>query len=188
MEDSGRLNFILKISWKCLEVPKTDIYEIVESLSIKFFRRLEVSSKALNFVTFHGRTFHHYGERNVLNCDDLATRDFSITITGTNGITKNNSFDKNNFKNWCQHPKIGSWFSSSDVIRCILIESLLTSLQIKFFIISTAWKVSKHGVFPGPYFPVFGLNTGKHEPEKTSYFDTFHAVWYPLFHLKLNNL
>ena len=27
---------------------------------------------------------------------------------------------------------------------------------IKF---STAWKVSKYGVFSGPYFPVFGLNT-----------------------------
>ena len=25
--------------------------------------------------------------------------------------------------------------------------------------ISTAWKVSKYGVFSGPYFPVFGLNT-----------------------------
>ena len=24
---------------------------------------------------------------------------------------------------------------------------------------STAWKVSKYGVFSGPYFPVFGLNT-----------------------------
>ena len=23
----------------------------------------------------------------------------------------------------------------------------------------TAWKVSKYGVFSGPYFPVFGLNT-----------------------------
>ena len=23
----------------------------------------------------------------------------------------------------------------------------------------TAWKVSKYGVFAGPYFPVFGLNT-----------------------------
>ena len=23
----------------------------------------------------------------------------------------------------------------------------------------TAWKVSKYGVIPGPYFPVFGLNT-----------------------------
>ena len=29
--------------------------------------------------------------------------------------------------------------------------------------------MSKNGVFSGPYFPVFG-------PEKTPYFDTFHAV------------
>ena len=48
----------------------------------------------------------------------------------------------------------------------------------------TAWKVSKYGVFSGPYFPVFGLNTetyskwGKYGPEKFSYLDTFHAVWY----------
>ena len=40
----------------------------------------------------------------------------------------------------------------------------------------TAWKVSKHGVFSGPYFPVFGLNTGKYEQEKIPYLDTFHAV------------
>ena len=39
---------------------------------------------------------------------------------------------------------------------------------------STTYKVSKYGVFPGPYFPVFGLNTkiygvnntGKYGPEK----------------------
>ena len=30
--------------------------------------------------------------------------------------------------------------------------------------------------FPGPYFPAFGLNTGKYEPEKTPYLDIFHAV------------
>ena len=40
----------------------------------------------------------------------------------------------------------------------------------------TAWKVSKYGVFSGPYFPVFGLNTGKYGTEKTAYLDTFHAV------------
>ena len=45
-----------------------------------------------------------------------------------------------------------------------------------------AWKVSKYGVFPGPYFPVFVLNTefspntGKYRPEETPYFDIFHAV------------
>ena len=44
---------------------------------------------------------------------------------------------------------------------------VLSNLNIKFI---TAWKVSKHGVFSGPYFPVFG-------PEKTPYLDTFHAVY-----------
>ena len=28
----------------------------------------------------------------------------------------------------------------------------------------------------GPFFPVFGLNTGKYGLEKTPYFDTFHGV------------
>ena len=50
-------------------------------------------------------------------------------------------------------------------------------------------KVSKYGVFSGPYFSPFGLiteftseislfspNTGKYQPEKTPYFDAFHTV------------
>ena len=54
---------------------------------------------------------------------------------------------------------------------------------------NTAWKVSKYGIFSGPYFPAFQLNTEKyfvslhiqseckkHGPEKTSYLDTFHIV------------
>ena len=54
----------------------------------------------------------------------------------------------------------------------------------------TARKMSKYGVFPGPYFPVFGLNTeiyevfyvfspntGKYRPEKTPYLYTFHAAF-----------
>ena len=40
----------------------------------------------------------------------------------------------------------------------------------------TVWKVSKYQVFPGPYFPVFGLNTEKFGTGKTPYLDTFHAV------------
>ena len=36
--------------------------------------------------------------------------------------------------------------------------------------------MSKYGVFSGPYFPVFGLNTGIYGPEKIQYLDTFHAV------------
>ena len=38
-----------------------------------------------------------------------------------------------------------------------------------FDLTSTVWKVSKYGVFSGPYFPVLG-------PEKTAYLDTFLAV------------
>ena len=36
--------------------------------------------------------------------------------------------------------------------------------------------MSKYEVFSGPYFLVFGRNTGKCGPEKTPYLDTFHAV------------
>ena len=36
--------------------------------------------------------------------------------------------------------------------------------------------MSKYGVISGPYFPVFGLNTGKDGPEITPYLDTFHTV------------
>ena len=44
-------------------------------------------------------------------------------------------------------------------------------------------KVSKYGVFSGRYFAVFRLNTGKYEPKKTPYLDTFHVV----FLLSLSN-
>ena len=56
--------------------------------------------------------------------------------------------------------------------------------ESSFFI--TAWKVSKYGVFSGPYFRAFGMsserysvfrpNAGKYGPEKTAYLDTYHAV------------
>ena len=42
-------------------------------------------------------------------------------------------------------------------------------------IIFTAWKVSKYGVFLGPYFPVFGLNT------------EIHAVFFTIWNKFLNN-
>ena len=38
--------------------------------------------------------------------------------------------------------------------------------------------MSKYGVISGPYFPLFGLNTGKCGPEITQHLDTFHAVHY----------
>ena len=56
---------------------------------------------------------------------------------------------------------------------------------------STAWKVSKYGVFPGPHFPLFELNTeiyskfnpntGKYGPEKTTYLNTSHTVQVLIF-------
>ena len=36
--------------------------------------------------------------------------------------------------------------------------------------------MSIYGVFSGPYFPTFRLNTGKYRAEKALYLDTFHAV------------
>ena len=41
------------------------------------------------------------------------------------------------------------------------------------------YKVSKNGVFSGPYIPVFSPNTGKYGPEKTPYLDIFRAVPLP---------
>ena len=38
--------------------------------------------------------------------------------------------------------------------------------------------MSKYGVFSGPYSSIFGLNTGKDEPEETPYLNNFHAVLY----------
>ena len=31
--------------------------------------------------------------------------------------------------------------------------------------------------FSGPYFPLFGLHTGKYGPDETTFLDTFHAVF-----------
>ena len=35
--------------------------------------------------------------------------------------------------------------------------------------------MSKYGIIPGPYFPVFSPNTRKYGPEITPYLGTFHA-------------
>ena len=49
-------------------------------------------------------------------------------------------------------------------------------MQNIFRYLITVLKVYKYGIFSSPYFPVFGLNTGKYGPEKTPYLDSFHAV------------
>ena len=53
-------------------------------------------------------------------------------------------------------------------LYCVTSFWYVASLKL---ISQTAWKVSKYGVYSGPYFPVFSPNT-----EKTPYLDTFHAV------------
>ena len=64
---------------------------------------------------------------------------------------------------------VTTWTRNLQTSSCI--SSFLPS-QVK----GTAWKVSKYGVFSGPYFHVFGLNTGKYGPEKTPYLGTFHTM------------
>ena len=49
-------------------------------------------------------------------------------------------------------------------------------LSTKFIVFSTVGKVSKYGVFCGPYFFVFSPNTRKYGPEKTLCLDISHAV------------
>ena len=53
---------------------------------------------------------------------------------------------------------------------------------------STAWKVSKYGVLSGPYFPAFGLNTGKYGPEITPHLDTFHALLFANLRMKVSSI
>ena len=56
-------------------------------------------------------------------------------------------------------------------------------MQIKFaskysntYLQTLRKKLSKYGVFSGPYFTVFSQNTGNYRPEKIPYLDTFNAV------------
>ena len=71
------------------------------------------------------------------------------------------------------------------IVRDLYLNNLRLKSEIKYNHISNHQyevskavpsKVSKYGAFSGPYFPVFELNTGKYEPEKTPYLDTFHAL------------
>ena len=77
-----------------------------------------------------------------------------------------------------QRCSAGSFFHKKIYLRCLSMFWMFLCETI------TPWKVSKYGVFSGSYFPAFGLkylsifspNVGKYGPEKTLYFDTFHAV------------
>ena len=54
---------------------------------------------------------------------------------------------------------------------------IIETCQIFIFMYNSfTVKVSKYGVFSGPYFAVFRPNTGKCGPEITPHLDTFHAA------------
>ena len=51
-----------------------------------------------------------------------------------------------------------------------------TFISFKVQISQNSVKSVQIRIFSGPYFYVFGPNTGKYGPEKTPYLDTFHAA------------
>ena len=57
-------------------------------------------------------------------------------------------------------------------LRLFILSNVHSKNHIPITVSVTAWKVSKYGVFSGPYFIAFG-------PEKTPYLDTFHKVCVP---------
>ena len=77
-----------------------------------------------------------------------------------------------------------SFFIEELKLLKLLKESFLLRSGLLIFLFwhfgSTAWKVSRYGVFFGLHFPTFDLNSGrywirKYGPEKTPYLDNFLA-------------
>ena len=62
------------------------------------------------------------------------------------------------------------WLNDASLFKRVY---LIQGLELFY---NSAQKVSKYGIFSGPYFPVFELNTGKYGPDKTPYLDTFYAL------------
>ena len=62
------------------------------------------------------------------------------------------------------------WLNDASLFKRVY---LIQGLELFY---NSAQKVPKYGVFSGPYFPVFELNTGKYGRDKTPYLDTFHAL------------
>ena len=73
----------------------------------------------------------------------------------------------------CYHLNKGSRIVEKKNINNVLLYS---AIQTPGAIKDTGWKVSNYGVISGPYFPLFGPNTGKYGPEITPYLDTILAV------------
>ena len=92
------------------------------------------------------------------------------------------------FSNFQRSHSLNSFLNKSDLHFSFSYLTLIYLVSIhKLMFIITAWKVSKYGVYSGPYFSVFSTNKGKYRlletpylgkyrPEKTPYLDTFHIV------------
>ena len=66
---------------------------------------------------------------------------------------------------------------SETIVVLIISSTVALAMAVSLLLeITTAWKVSKYGVFSDSYFPVFSPITGKYRLEKTPYLGTFHAV------------
>ena len=98
------------------------------------------------------------------------------------------NFPPNTFSTWLSS-SFAPRFTSMNNLKLVALSEGSTHVAVTLkssMVVSdqiTALKVSKYGVFSGPYFPAFGLslsvfspNTGKYGPEKAPYLDTFHAV------------
>ena len=53
----------------------------------------------------------------------------------------------------------------------LIVKRWIYSAQKFSIVFNTAWKVSKYGVFSGPYFPPFGLNTERYWISRFSKYD-----------------
>ena len=62
----------------------------------------------------------------------------------------------------------GDSLACAKTIRALVDTDLLVTMKLLSKSNATVWKVSKHGVFSGPYFAVFSRNTEKYRPEKNS--------------------
>ena len=67
-------------------------------------------------------------------------------------------------------------YSCEYIHKCELLSNFFVNQKQFNLLIHRCVKVSKYGVFSGPYFPIFSPNTGKYRPGKTSYLDVFRAV------------
>ena len=99
----------------------------------------------------------------------LVTTSWNCKKCSTSKIFRCKFCVKSNFANVNAHILLFSFIANYEDGQNRIMQSLKPTRV-------TAWKTSKYRVFYGPYFPAFGLNTGKYGPEKTPYLNIFHAM------------